>query len=144
MIYCSVYNCIFLLTCWNVAFLLSLIQSAAIYSIKGLYAGPPGFSFIKFPSLYITEDLDESTCVSKDGLRVRYQVTFQYQMPPNWLLPAILKYRNFENWARIVAAAGDSAVQHTCSLFGVSKWVYFTYSKLLLCIGCIIVIHSDM
>eukprot|EP00562_Extubocellulus_spinifer_P009969 CAMPEP_0178496186 /NCGR_PEP_ID=MMETSP0696-20121128/13973_1 /TAXON_ID=265572 /ORGANISM="Extubocellulus spinifer, Strain CCMP396" /LENGTH=340 /DNA_ID=CAMNT_0020124433 /DNA_START=792 /DNA_END=1814 /DNA_ORIENTATION=+ len=88
----------------------------------GLYSGPPGFSFIKFPSLYITEDLDESTCVSKDGLRVRYLVTFQYQMPQKWLQSAIQKYRNFENWARIVAAAGDSAVQHTCSLFEVSNF----------------------
>jgi prohibitin 2 len=88
----------------------------------GLYTGPPGFSFIKFPSLYITEDLDSSTCVSKDGLRVDYEVTFQYQMPENWLLPAILKYRDFEGWARIVAAAGDSAVQHTCSLFEVSNF----------------------
>jgi len=88
----------------------------------GLYTGPPGFSFIKFPSLYITEDLDASTCVSKDGLRVDYEVTFQYQMPENWLLPAILKYRDFEGWARIVAAAGDSAVQHTCSLFEVSNF----------------------
>lgn len=88
----------------------------------GLYAGPPGFTFIKFPSLYITEDLDESICVSRDGLRVVYQVTFQYQMPENWLLPAILKYRDFEGWARIVAAAGDSAVQLTCSQFEVSNF----------------------
>ena len=87
----------------------------------GLFTGPPGFEFIRFPSLYITEDLDPSICVSRDGLRVAYEVTFQYQMPEPWLLPAILKYRDFEGWARIVAAAGDSAVQFTCSQFEVSK-----------------------
>ena len=58
----------------------------------GLYTGPPGFKFIKFPSLYITADLPESTCVSKDGLRVNYDVTFQYRMEERDLKPAILKY----------------------------------------------------
>lgn len=88
----------------------------------GLYTGPPGFKFIKFPSLYITADLPESTCVSKDGLRVNYDVTFQYRMEERDLKPAILKYRNFENWARIVEVAGNSAVQHACSLFEVSNF----------------------
>lgn len=88
----------------------------------GLFVGPPGFRFIKFPSLYITADLPESTCVSKDGLRVKYLVTFQYQMPEKWLLPAILKYRDFEGWVRVVEFAGNSAVQHACSLFSISNF----------------------
>ena len=43
----------------------------------GLFLGPPGFRFIKFPSTYITVDLDDRTCVSNDGLLVRFSVTFQ-------------------------------------------------------------------
>lgn len=88
----------------------------------GLFSGPPGFQFIKFPSLYITAELPTSTCVAKDGLRVKYDVTFQYQMPEKWLLPAILKYKDFEGWAKVVEFAGNSAVQHACSLFNISNF----------------------
>lgn len=88
----------------------------------GLHAGPPGFKFIKFPSTYITVDLPESTCVSQDGLEVKFKVTFQYQMPEEWLIPAILKYRDFEKWEEVVTAAGNSAVQHSCSLFSISNF----------------------
>lgn len=53
----------------------------------GLHAGPPGFEFIKFPSTFITEDLPDGTCVSRDGLRVDYKVTFQYQITEENLMP---------------------------------------------------------
>lgn len=88
----------------------------------GLHVGPPGFKFIKFPSTYVTVDLPEDTCVSNDGLRVKFKITFQYQMPAEWLLPAIQKYRNFERWAEVVEAAGNSAVHHSCSEFQISNF----------------------
>ena len=62
----------------------------------GLFAGPPGFRFIKFPSTYITVDLLDRTCVSNDGLLVKFSVKFQYQMTAANVLPAILKYRDFD------------------------------------------------
>jgi len=98
----------------------------------GLHPGPPGFKFVKFPSTYVTVDLPPSssedddstseTCVSQDGLRIKFQVTFQYQMPAEWLRPAIVKFRSFGNWAVIVSSAGNSAVQHACSLFTISNF----------------------
>mmetsp|Transcript_24683 Transcript_24683/g.44676 ORF Transcript_24683/g.44676 Transcript_24683/m.44676 type:complete len:376 (-) Transcript_24683:110-1237(-) len=88
----------------------------------GLHAGPPSYRFIKFPSTFITEDLPDGICVSQDGLRVEFSVTFQYSMPEAWLLPAILKYRNFGKWADVVGAAGTSAVQHSCSEFTISSF----------------------
>lgn len=88
----------------------------------GLHAGPPGFEFIKFPSTFITVDLPGATCVSRDGLRVAFSVTFQYQMPKEWLVDAILRYRNFAKWSTIVQAAGNSAVQHSCSEFNISNF----------------------
>jgi len=88
----------------------------------GLHIGPPGYKFIKFPSTYVTVDLPEDTCVSQDGLRVKFAVTFQYQMPAEWLLPAIQKYRDFERWAEVVEAAGNSAVHHSCSEFQISNF----------------------
>lgn len=88
----------------------------------GLHVGPPGFEFIKFPSTYITVDLPDDTCISQDGLRVQVSVTFQYQIPAEWLLPAILKYRDFERWTKVVEAAGISAVQHACAEFSISNF----------------------
>ncbi|CAB9500914.1 SPFH domain / Band 7 family [Seminavis robusta] len=88
----------------------------------GLHTGPPGFEFIKFPSTFVTVDLPDGTCVSRDGLRVRFAVTFQYQMPKDWMRPAVIKYRNFDRWATVVEAAGTSAVQHTCSLFETASY----------------------
>ena len=66
----------------------------------GLYVGPPGFEFIKFPSTFVTVDLPSGTCVSRDGLRVEFSVTIQYQMPKEWMLPAVMKYRDFDKWVR--------------------------------------------
>ena len=43
----------------------------------GLFVGPPGYRFIKFPSTFITVDLKDRTCVSNDGLLVTFSVTFQ-------------------------------------------------------------------
>lgn len=91
-------------------------------SSTGLHVGPPGYEFIKFPSTYITVDLPDATCVSQDGLRVGFSVTFQYQIPAEWLLPAVIKYRDFEKWAQVVEAAGNSAVHHTCSEFQISNF----------------------
>jgi len=88
----------------------------------GLHLGPPGYEFIKFPSTQVTVDLPEDTCISQDGLRVKFSVTFQYQMPAEWLLPAILKYRDFENWAKVVEAAGNSAIHHSCADFQISNF----------------------
>jgi len=87
----------------------------------GLHAGPPGYYFIKFPSTQITSDLSD-TCVSRDGLRVKYDVTFQYQMPEEYIVDAIESYRDFKTWSQVVEAVSESAVQHTCSEFNVTDF----------------------
>ena len=88
----------------------------------GLHIGPPDYEFIKFPSTYITVDLPEGICVSKDGLRVSFTVTFQYQLPNEWILTVVRKYRDYDKWSDIVEAAGTSAVQHTCSDFNIADF----------------------
>jgi prohibitin 2 len=88
----------------------------------GLFIGPPGFEFIKFPSTFITVDLNERTCVSNDGLLVTFSVTFQYQMTESNLKPAIVKYRNYDKWADTVEAAGLSAIHHSCSEFMITEF----------------------
>ncbi|KAG7370845.1 SPFH domain / Band 7 family protein [Nitzschia inconspicua] len=88
----------------------------------GLFPGPPGFKMIKFPSTYLTADFDGQTCVSRDGLRVVFDVTFQYQMTADKMLPAIVKYRNVFKWREIVEQGGLSAMHHSCSDFFISDF----------------------
>ncbi|KAL7465214.1 hypothetical protein ACHAXS_005546 [Conticribra weissflogii] len=88
----------------------------------GLFVGPPGFRFIKFPSTFITVNFQDRTCVSNDGLLVTFSVTFEYQMTAVNLNTVILKYRNFDKWASIVEQAGLSAIHHTCSEFSVTEF----------------------
>merc|ERR1719330_190041 len=87
----------------------------------GLHTGPPGFRFIKFPSTQITAEVVD-TCVSKDGIRVACEVSYQYLMPEQWIVDAIYKYRDFKKWSTIVEAAGNSAIQHSCSAFNVTNF----------------------
>lgn len=88
----------------------------------GLFFGPPGYRFIKFPSTFITVDLNNRTCVSRDGLLVVFSVTFQYKMTEENVVPVILKYRNFEKWAGVVEAAGLSAIHHSCGNYNISAF----------------------
>eukprot|EP00581_Thalassiosira_minuscula_P026922 CAMPEP_0184414322 /NCGR_PEP_ID=MMETSP0738-20130409/7924_1 /TAXON_ID=385413 /ORGANISM="Thalassiosira miniscula, Strain CCMP1093" /LENGTH=436 /DNA_ID=CAMNT_0026773299 /DNA_START=48 /DNA_END=1358 /DNA_ORIENTATION=+ len=88
----------------------------------GLFLGPPGFRFVKFPSTFITVNLNDRTCVSNDGLLVEFSVTFEYRMTEDNVLPAIIKYRDFSKWASMVESAGLSAIHHSCSDFTVSEF----------------------
>jgi len=88
----------------------------------GLFLGPPGYEFVKFPSTFITVALDDRICVSNDGLLVTFSVTFQYQMTELNLVPAIEKYRDYHKWANIVQEAGLSAIHHSCSEFQVTEF----------------------
>jgi len=89
----------------------------------GMHTGPPGFDFIKFPSTFITEEVD-GTCVSKDGLRVDFEVNFQYLIKEEHLYQVIIRYRNFHKWADIVEAAGRSAIHHSCSEYDISSFAH--------------------
>ena len=88
----------------------------------GLFLGPPGYQFIKFPSTFITVDLNDRTCVSNDGLLVTFSVTFQYQMTESNLYDAIIKYRDYHKWASTVEAAGLSAIHHSCAEYMVTEF----------------------
>ena len=85
----------------------------------GLHSGTPGFRFVKFPSTFVTVDLPDSICVSRDGLQVQISITFQYQLPKAWVRETTFKYRDFDKWATMVEAAGTSAIHHACGEFNI-------------------------
>jgi len=100
----------------------------------GLHAGPPGFEFVKFPSTYITtripQDIADNPdeyerlgmCVSRDGLRVKINVEFQYQMAAESVAPATKRFRSLDRWSKIVETMAVSAVQRGCSQFDTSSF----------------------
>jgi len=90
-------------------------------TMGGLHNGPPGFRFIKFPSTQITAEVQD-TCVSRDGLRVKFRVSYQYLMPEVWIVAAVRKYRDFAKWGTIVEAAGNSAIQNSCTAFNITSF----------------------
>ena len=77
---------------------------------------------MKFPSTFVTVDLNDRFCVSRDGLIVEFSVTFQYQMTAENMHPAVERYRDFGTWDRIVTEAGLSAIHHSCSEFYISNF----------------------
>lgn len=88
----------------------------------GLFVGPPGFKFVKFPSTFVTVNLDDRQCVSRDGLIVSFSVTFQYQMIAENMFPATERYRDFYGWNEIVTEAGVSAIHHSCAEFTITNF----------------------
>merc|ERR1712038_222266 len=78
-------------------------------------------TFIKFPSTQISAELN-GTCVSRDGLRVVFDVNYQYKISEESITDVIKKYRNFEKWGQIVEAAGSSAIQHSCSEYNITNF----------------------
>mmetsp|Transcript_3697 Transcript_3697/g.5574 ORF Transcript_3697/g.5574 Transcript_3697/m.5574 type:complete len:311 (+) Transcript_3697:102-1034(+) len=87
----------------------------------GLHLGPVGYRFVKFPSTQITSNFAD-TCVSRDGLRVGYQVTFQYSLEVKHMTEVVEKYRDFQTWGTVAESAATSAVQHTCSEYNVTNF----------------------
>lgn len=102
----------------------------------GLHNGPPGFRFVKFPSTYISTDIPEEetsdedaaenerngVCVSRDGLRVKIAVSYQYQIEKDSLVTVVKKYRTRSRWSDLINAAAVSATQTGCSLYNISSF----------------------
>ena len=87
----------------------------------GLYLGPVGYKFVKFPSTQITADLFD-ICMSNDGLRVSIEVTYQYRLDQENIMNVIRKYRNSDKWSQVVNIAANSAIQHSCSAFNITDF----------------------
>jgi len=97
--------------------------------VDGLHTGSPFFRFIVYPSTFITvnmpEDLkhaDDATCVSKDGLVVKTEVSFQYTVDKAHIIKSMAEYREFKVFNEMVKAAGVSAVHHGCGEFPIQDF----------------------
>mmetsp|Transcript_880 Transcript_880/g.1322 ORF Transcript_880/g.1322 Transcript_880/m.1322 type:complete len:610 (-) Transcript_880:346-2175(-) len=83
----------------------------------GLYFGPIGYYFVKFPSTQLNTEVRD-TCVSKDGLRIRIEASYQYKLQKEYMLDAIRSFRDYDTWKTVVDFAGSSAIQTACADWG--------------------------
>jgi prohibitin 2 len=87
----------------------------------GLYNGPPFFSWIIFTAVFKQVDL-ALTCVTRDGLPVNLQVSFQYVPLPEALKEIALKYRDQDKYDTIVSYSSQAAIQVACTSFDISDY----------------------
>jgi len=95
---------------------------------EGLHNGPPGFEFIKFKSTYSTIEipkdlnLESYHCVSKDGLTVNLEISFQYLPNKKYLYDIVQLYRDAGRYKDVVVSAGLSAINHGCGDFNIGSF----------------------
>lgn len=69
---------------------------------SGLHNGPPGFKFIKFPSVFKSKTFNKVKCLNKEGLEIELNVEFQYRARPKDLRKIILQFKDFENYGKVL------------------------------------------
>ncbi|KAL5006061.1 hypothetical protein ScPMuIL_017219 [Solemya velum] len=89
---------------------------------EGLHTGPPGFEFIKFPSVFRTLDFNKLMCLNKDGVTITLDVTYQYKARPTKLRQIIMDFRDFEGYKKVLRYSGQSALHESCSYFNTSQF----------------------
>lgn len=88
----------------------------------GLYFGPIGYRFVKFSTRQILPASVLDTCLSRDGLRIDFEVSYQYKIEQEHVVEVVEKYRNSKNWQTVVEFSARSAIQHTCSEYNVTSF----------------------
>lgn len=69
---------------------------------SGLHNGPPGFKFIKFPSVFKSKTFTNVKCLNKEGLEIVLNVEFQYRARPKDLRKIIVQFKDFENYGKVL------------------------------------------
>lgn len=88
----------------------------------GLYFGPIGYRFVKFSTRQILPASVSDTCLSRDGLRIDFEVSYQYKIKQEHVVEVVEKYRNSKNWQTVAEISARSAMLHTCSEYNVTSF----------------------
>jgi len=89
---------------------------------EGLHLGPPGFTFIIFPSVYQTLEFRDITCLNKDGVIIDLDVSYQFKANRNFMRPLIIQFKDFDGYKKVLLASGKSAVHDTCANFSTTEF----------------------
>ena len=68
----------------------------------GLHNGPPGFKFIKFPSVFKSLEFDDDVCLNKEGVEIVLNIEFQYRARPQKLKEIVMEFGNHTNYIEIL------------------------------------------
>ena len=75
---------------------------------EGLHNGPPGFSFIVFPSVFRTIQYPNLRCLNKDGVIIELDIAFQYMIVSRDLREIVVQFRDHENFEKVLRSSGKS------------------------------------
>ncbi|KAK3745340.1 hypothetical protein QZH41_018903, partial [Actinostola sp. cb2023] len=89
---------------------------------SGLHNGPPGFKFIKFPSVFKSKSFKNIKCLNKEGLEIQLSVEFQYRARPKDLRKTILQFEDFDNYVKVLSNLALSSMYDACSRFNTSQF----------------------
>ncbi|XP_077997429.1 uncharacterized protein LOC144450659 [Glandiceps talaboti] len=89
---------------------------------EGLHTGPPGYEFIKFPSVFRTLSFPELTCLNKDGVLIDLDVDFQYQTRFAELYEVVMEFRSHEHYVKVLKFAGEAAIHEACSKYNTTEF----------------------
>lgn len=89
---------------------------------EGLHIGPPGFSFIIFPSVYETMGFSDITCLNKDGVIIELEVSYQFKANGKHMRTLIEQFKDFSGYKKILKASGKSAVHDSCANFSTTEF----------------------
>jgi len=88
---------------------------------EGLHMGPPGFTFIIFPSVFRTISF-KVTCLNIDGVTINIEVSFQYRVGPEHFRQNIMEFKDYTNYVQILKNVGEAAIHESCSRFNTSQF----------------------
>ncbi|XP_070570516.1 uncharacterized protein [Ptychodera flava] len=89
---------------------------------EGLHTGPPGYNFVKFPSVFRTIEFPELRCLNKDGVNTELNVAFQYQARPADLRSIIMEFKDHETYVTVLKYAGEAAIHEACSKYNTTEF----------------------
>lgn len=89
---------------------------------EGLNFGPPGFSYIIFPSVYQTMEFRDITCLNKDGVIIDLDVSYQFKANAKFMRLLVDQFKDFDGYKKILLASGVSAVHDSCANFSTTEF----------------------
>jgi len=88
---------------------------------EGLHMGPPGYSFIIFPSIFKSISFEDVTAISKDGASIQLDISYQYRVRPTKLKEIIVQFQNHNTFRRFLEVIGEAVVQDSVAYFNTSQ-----------------------
>lgn len=89
---------------------------------EGLHFGPPGFSYIIFPSVYKTMEFRDISCLNKDGVVIDVDVSYQFKANAKHMRILVEQFEHFEGYKKVLYASGKSAVHDSCANFSTTEF----------------------